>query len=136
MVKDVERSHTKAPPDDYLDQCSLRTLCTNLTGKSLVSLIELLVRDLRASNQKIENIQKKTWSISRSDTKDTKSSMDQFTSSCNTETMPMTAISSISEDLQVCSGCEESSIQMELLQVKSKDDQRNDYINENKGKKL
>ena len=50
--------------------------------------------------------------------------------------MPMTAISSISEDLQVCSGCEESSIQMELLQVKSKDDQRNDYINENKGKKL
>ena len=121
MVKDVARSHTTAPPDDYLERCSLRTLCTNLTGKSLVSLVEILVRDLRASNQKIENIQKETWSISRSDTKE---SMDQFTSSCNQMTMPMSANSSLSEDLGVFSEGEESSIQMNSLQVKAEVDPR------------
>ena len=111
----------RAPPDDYLERCSLRTLCTNLTGKSLVSLVEILVRDLRVSNQKIENIQKETWSISRSDTKE---SMDQFTSSCNQMTMPMSANSSLSEDLGVFSEGEESSIQMNSLQVKAEVDPR------------
>ena len=53
----------KMPPDWYkVEEFSLRMFCMNLSRKSLISVINLMASDLKASNEKIADMRQKTCS--------------------------------------------------------------------------
>ena len=51
-VKCLKCSHTRKTQPDKVDECSLGTICKNMTRKSLMLFVELLAKDLENANGK------------------------------------------------------------------------------------